>query len=235
MKDAADTVSDIVCTDAKAGYASSPGTVQVSSDTVFLRLSQFDAEEDATAFKAFLAERYAAKNPVTIEYLLKAYETYADEPAHLENPKGSSTVSSEESTTLTVYIRSTKELQPLTVSLNGANQGQYNGETKQDINLVVTPQSIGALPKVKYAEYKFPDQQVPAQGGTLFEATQAAMGIPDNGRVVSILVENTGWTGIVPQHWSPNIGAKKVYVLLYNTTQTARTVGPTILVFYYEE
>ena len=183
----------------------------------------------------FLAQQYAAGTPCVIEYDLASPEVYADAPVQLENPQGASTVSNEESTTLTVYIRSTKELQPLTVSLNGANQGQYNGETKQDINLVVTPQSIGALPKVKYAEYKFPDQQVPAQGGTLFEVTQAAMGIPDNGRVVSIHVENTGWTGIVPQHWSPIIGAKKVYVLLYNTTQTARTVGPIILVFYYEE
>lgn len=235
VKDAADTVSDIVCTDAKAGYTSSPGTVQVSSDTIFLRLSQFDAEEDATAFKAFLAERYAAKNPVTIEYGMISPEVYADAPVQLENPKGSPTVSSEGSTTLTVYIRSTKELQPLTVSLNGANQGQYNGETEQDINLVVTPQSIGALPKIKYARYKFPDKQVPAQNGTLFEVTQAAMGIPDNGRVVSILVESTGWTGLVPQHWSLNLDAKTVYVLLYNATQAAHTVGPIILVFYYEE
>lgn len=127
------------------------------------------------------------------------------------------------------------KLQTLTVSLNGANQGQYNGETEQDINLVVTPQSIGALPKIKYVRYQFQAKQVKAQNDTQFEATQAAMGIPDNGRVVSILVESTGWTGLVPQQWSVNIGTKTVYVMLYNTTQTARTVGPTILVYYYEE
>lgn len=127
------------------------------------------------------------------------------------------------------------KLQTLTLSLNGASQGQYNGETKQNINLVVTPQSIGALPNVKAVEYKMPAAQVPAQSLGEFEATYTAMGMPSNGKVISICIESTGWSGIVPQHFYPYIGERKVHVSLYNTTPTTRTIGPTILVFYYEE
>ena len=205
--------------------------LSASSQSVTIPASAFPS----TVTNLETANTWAQSQNVVIEYPLSIPKVYADTSVPIDNPQGASILSSEEGTMLTVYIRSTKELQPLTVSLNGTSQGQYNGETKQDINLVVTPQSIGALPKIKYARYKFPDKQVPAQNGTSFEATQAAMGIPDNGRVVSILVESTGWTGLVPQHWSLNLGAKTVYVLLYNATQAAHTVGPIILVFYYEE
>lgn len=205
--------------------------LSASSQSVTIPASAFPS----TVTNLETANTWAQSQNVVIEYPLSIPKVYADTSVPIDNPQGASILSSEEGTMLTVYIRSTKELQPLTVSLNGANQGQYNGETEQDINLVVTPQSIGALPKIKYARYEFPDKQVPAQNGTLFEVTQAAMGIPDNGRVVSILVESTGWTGLVPQHWSLNLDAKTVYVLLYNATQAAHTVGPIILVFYYEE
>lgn len=205
--------------------------LSASSQSVTIPASAFPS----TVTNLETANTWAQSQNVVIEYPLSIPKVYADTSVPIDNPQGASILSSEEGTMLTVYIRSTKELQPLTVSLNGASQGQYNGETKQDINLVVTPQSIGALPKIKYTRYKFPDKQVLAQNVTLFEATQAAMGIPDNGRVVSILVESTGWTGLVPQHWSLNLGVKTVYVLLYNATQAAHTVGPVILLFYYEE
>lgn len=205
--------------------------LSASSQSVTIPASAFPS----TVTNLETANTWAQSQNVVIEYPLSIPKVYADTSVPIDNPQGASTVSSEENTTLTVYIRSTKELQPLTVSLNGASQGQYNGETKQDINLVVTPQSIGALPKIKYTRYKFPDKQVPAQDATPFEATQAAMGIPDNGRVVSIFIESTGWNGLVPQHWSLNLGAKTVFVRLYNATQAEHTVGPTILAFYYEE
>ena len=205
--------------------------LSASSQSVTIPASAFPS----TVTNLETANTWAQSQNVVIEYLLSIPKVYADTSVPIYNPQGASILSSEEGTMLTVYIRSTKELQPLTVSLNGASQGQYNGETKQDINLVVTPQSIGALHKIKYARYEFPNKQVLAQNVTLFEATQAAMGIPGNGRVVSILVESTGWAGLVPQHWSLNLGAKTVFVMLYNATQAAHTVGPVILAFYYEE
>ena len=63
-----DAAAGIWCTDAKAGYTTAPDTVQVSGKTLFLRLSRFDAEESADAFKAYLAQRYAAGDPVTVAY-----------------------------------------------------------------------------------------------------------------------------------------------------------------------
>ena len=63
-----DAAAGIWCTDAKAGYTTAPDTVQVSGKTLFLRLSRFDAEESADEFKAYLAQRYAAGDPVTVAY-----------------------------------------------------------------------------------------------------------------------------------------------------------------------
>ena len=70
----------------------------------------------------FLAQQYAAGTPCVIEYDLASPEVYADEPVQLENPQGTSTVSSEESTTLTVNI--------------SAPVGRVNGKSGAEITLI---------------------------------------------------------------------------------------------------
>lgn len=124
IKNAVDTVTNIFCTDAKAGYTSSPGTVQTSTSTLFVRIARFDADEDATAFKAFLAERYSAGSPVTVEYQMAKPELYVDEPAQLENPQGTYTVSGESGSTCQALM---KRLQ------DGGNATTLNGHSWDDI------------------------------------------------------------------------------------------------------
>ena len=72
-----DTTTNILCTVAPGGYTTNTNTVQIASNTLFVRLSQFDNDTDATNFKAYLAAQYAAGTPVKVAYISTSVATEA--------------------------------------------------------------------------------------------------------------------------------------------------------------
>lgn len=105
----------IKCTEYKfAAWSSQPWRtdLSVSYDNSGLRIKDMRFA-DAAAFKAHVAERYAAGNPIVISYPMNAEEVYVTEPAELRKPSG---------------------MMPVTVTGSGETEVAYAHDTKHYID-----------------------------------------------------------------------------------------------------